>query len=68
MVLNEQELLQIDEAFIHRLRAQDPDALAGLSIKLANDLKEAMERLLDFLQSRLPIDSTTRELHDSPLI
>jgi len=45
MVLNEQELLQIDEAFIHRLRAQDPDALAGLSIKLANDLKEAMERL-----------------------
>ena len=45
MVLNEQELLQIDEAFIRRLRAQDPDALAGLSIKLANDLKEAMERL-----------------------
>jgi len=45
MVLNEQDLLQIDEVFIQRLRAQDPDALAGLSIKLANDLKEAMERL-----------------------
>lgn len=45
MVLNEQDLLQIDEAFIRRLQAQDPEALAGLSIKLANDLKEAMERL-----------------------
>lgn len=45
MVLNEKDLLQIDEAFIRRLQAQDPEALAGLSIKLANDLKEAMERL-----------------------
>ena len=45
MVLNEKDLLQIDEAFIRRLREHNPDALAGLSIKLANDLKEAMERL-----------------------
>ncbi len=45
MVLKEQELLQIDEHFIRRLVKQDPDALAGLSIKLAEDLKEAMERL-----------------------
>ena len=45
MVLTEQDLLQIDEAFIRRLLKHDPDALAGLSIKLANDLKEALERL-----------------------
>ena len=45
MVLKEQELLQIDELFIRKLLEKDPDALAGLSINLANDLKEAMERL-----------------------
>ncbi|SHN93805.1 hypothetical protein BHECKSOX_1096, partial [Bathymodiolus heckerae thiotrophic gill symbiont] len=45
MVLKEQELLQIDEPFIRKLLEKDPDALAGLSINLANDLKEAMERL-----------------------
>jgi len=45
MILNEHELLQIDEKFICRLREQDPDALAGLSIKLVSDLKEALERL-----------------------
>ena len=45
MELNEQDLLQIDEAFIRRLLEHDPDALAGLSIKLVNDLKEALERL-----------------------
>jgi transposase len=45
MILKEHELLQIDEEFICRLREQDPDALAGLSIKLVSDLKEAVERL-----------------------
>ena len=45
MVLKEQELLQIDEQFIRKLLEKDPDALAGLSINLANDLKEALERL-----------------------
>ncbi len=45
MILKEHELLQIDEDFINRLREQDPDALAGLSIKLVSDLKEVLERL-----------------------
>ena len=45
MVLKEQELLQIDEKFIDHLLNKDPKALAGLSIQLANDLKEALERL-----------------------
>lgn len=45
MILKEHELLQIDDEFICRLREQDPDALAGLSIKLVSDLKEALERL-----------------------
>ena len=35
----------MDEEFIYRLLGRDPDALAGLSIKLVNDLKEALERL-----------------------
>ncbi len=45
MVLKEQELLQIDEQFIDHLLNKDPKALAGLSIQLVNDLKEALERL-----------------------
>ncbi|SHN93402.1 hypothetical protein BHECKSOX_192 [Bathymodiolus heckerae thiotrophic gill symbiont] len=45
MALKEQELLQIDEQFISKLLEKDPDPLAGLSINLANDLKEALERL-----------------------
>jgi hypothetical protein len=45
MVLKEQELLQMDEQFIRKLLENDPDALAGLSINLVNDLKEALERL-----------------------
>ncbi len=45
MVLKEQELLQMDEEFIRTLLEKDPDALAGLSINLVNDLKEALERL-----------------------
>lgn len=44
MILKEHELLQIDENFINRLLEQDPDALAGLSIKLVSDLKEVLER------------------------
>ena len=35
----------MDEHFILRLLKQNPEALAGLSIKLLNDLKEARERL-----------------------
>lgn len=45
MTLTEHELLQLDEAFIYHLLERDPAALAGLSIKLVNDLKEALERL-----------------------
>ncbi len=45
MVLKEHELLQIDERFIRRLLEKNPDALAELSIRLSNDLKEALERL-----------------------
>ncbi|MDD4915979.1 MAG: IS66 family transposase [Methylococcales bacterium] len=45
MILKEHELLQMDEEFIYHLLGRDPDALAGLSIKLVNDLKEALERL-----------------------
>jgi len=45
MILKEHELIQIDADFIFRLREQDPDALAGLSIKLVSDLKEVLERL-----------------------
>lgn len=45
MILKEYELLQMDEHFILHLLKQNPEALAGLSIKLLNDLKEARERL-----------------------
>ncbi len=45
MVLDDQELLQIDENFIDTLLKKDPTALAGLSVTLLNDLKEARERL-----------------------
>jgi len=45
MVLEEQELLQIDEAFLRKLFESNPQALLGLSIKLIGDLKEALERL-----------------------
>ena len=45
MILKEHELLQINDDFISRLREQDPDALAVLSIKLVSDLKEVLERL-----------------------
>ena len=45
MVLKDQELQQIDATFLRHLKDKDPEALANLSIKLANDLKEARERL-----------------------
>lgn len=45
MVLEEQELLQIDVAFLRKLFECNPEALLGLSIKLIGDLKEALERL-----------------------
>lgn len=45
MVLKEHELLQIDEAYIRRLQAEDPEALAVLSLHLADDLKEAWDRM-----------------------
>lgn len=43
MVLKEQELLQTDERFIQNLLEKDPEASAGLSIKLTHDFKEAPE-------------------------
>lgn len=45
MVLKEHELIQIDESFLRRLLEHDPEALLGLSVKLTDDLKKAMERL-----------------------
>lgn len=45
MVLKEYELLQIDEAYIRRLQDEDPAALASLSLKLADDLKEAWDHM-----------------------
>jgi hypothetical protein len=45
MIFKEHELLQIDEEFITRLLEHNPGALAALSIRLACDLKEALERL-----------------------
>ena len=45
MNLKDQELRQIDAIFLRHLKDKDPEALANLSIKLANDLKEARERL-----------------------
>jgi hypothetical protein len=43
IVFKKQELLQIDEQFIHRLLEKDPDALAEHSF--TKDLKEALECL-----------------------
>jgi transposase len=45
MVLKDHDLRQLSEERIRELREQDPDALAGLSIRLLQDLKEARERL-----------------------
>lgn len=45
MVLKEYELLQIDEAYIRHLQDEDPAALAHLSLKLVDDLKEAWDRM-----------------------
>lgn len=45
MVLKEYELLQIDEAYLRDLQEKDPAALARLSLKLADDLKEAWDRM-----------------------
>lgn len=45
MVLKEYELLQIDETYIRRLQDEDPAALASLSLKLVDDLKEAWDRM-----------------------
>ena len=45
MAITDQQLLQIDEAFLRSLLARDVEAAIGLSIKLAEELKEARERL-----------------------
>jgi len=45
MVLKEHDLLQIDSDYIRQLKDSDPDALAALSLKLVDDLKEAWERM-----------------------
>lgn len=45
MVLKEHDLLQIDSDYIRQLKEKDPDALADLSLKLVDDLKEAWDRM-----------------------
>jgi transposase len=45
MVLKDHDLRQLSEERILELREKDPDALAALSIRLLQDLKEARERL-----------------------
>jgi transposase len=45
MVLKDHDLRQLSEERILELRAKEPDALAALSIRLLQDLKEARERL-----------------------
>jgi hypothetical protein len=45
MVLKDYDLRQLNEERIRELRVKDPDALAELSVRLLNDLKEARERL-----------------------
>ena len=45
MLISDQQLLQIDAAFLRSLQARDAEAAIRLSIQLAQDLKEARERL-----------------------
>jgi hypothetical protein len=45
MVLKDHDLRQLDKARILELKEEDPEALATLSIRLLEDLKEARERL-----------------------
>jgi IS1 family transposase len=45
MLISDQQLIQIDEAFLRSLQARDAEAAIRLSIQLAQDLKEARERL-----------------------
>lgn len=45
MVLKEHDLLQIDSDYIRQLKDNDPEALADLSLKLVDDLKEAWDRM-----------------------
>ena len=45
MVLKEHDLLQIDSDYIRQLKEKDPDALADLSLRLVDDLKEAWDRM-----------------------
>jgi hypothetical protein len=61
MILGVQELLQIDQAFLHRLFETNPKALLELSIKLAVDLKEARERL-----DQNPSNSSTPSGNQAP--
>ena len=61
MILGVQELLQIDQAFLRRLFETNPKALLELSIKLAEDLKEARERL-----DQNPSNSSTPSGNQAP--
>ena len=45
MVLKNQELRQMDDEFIRNILTNNPAALVDLSIKVINDLKEALEHL-----------------------
>ena len=45
MVLKDHDLRQLNEARILELKEKDPEALATLSVRLLEDLKEARERL-----------------------
>lgn len=45
MKINDQQLTQIDEQYIMRLLDRDVQTLADLTLTLANDLKEARERI-----------------------
>lgn len=45
MKISDHDLRQINAESLHSLRQRDPDALEDLALRLANDLKEAKERL-----------------------
>ena len=45
MKISDHDLRQINAESLHALRERDLDALEDLALRLANDLKEAKERL-----------------------
>lgn len=67
MVLKEHDLLQIDSEYIRQLKEKDPDALADLSLKLVDDLKEAWDRMnQDSSNSSRPPGSEAPWISTSP--